>query len=166
MTRKSRLAASLAAPLMIGLAAVAATDPAAAEQAGALVAANPANRSGQPEVSRRIAAMIAERSASAAVKARAATAPEWGRLEVGTDEILAEIGAASALGVRSSTPAPATQAAAPAARSAPAAVRAVPPVVEPFPETNPFSRRESPFGPRHRGGYGGGSGGGGGHGGW
>jgi hypothetical protein len=80
----------------------------AAQEPSRLIAADPANRSGEPEISRLIAELIAERSASAAVQARAARAPQWGRLELGADEILAEIGALDALGTAPTRPAPAS----------------------------------------------------------
>jgi hypothetical protein len=133
-------------------------DACAAEGASALVTAEPANRSGQTEVSRRIAAMLAERSASAAVKARAGTAPEWGRLELGSEEVLAEVEAAGALGVRSSVPAPAAPAAPTAATAAPVAppsVRAVRPADEAYAVGTVRAIRRV-----------GGDDGGGGHGGW
>jgi hypothetical protein len=81
----------------------------AAQEPSRLIVADPSNRSSDAEVSRLIAQLIAERSASAAVKARAARAPQWGRLEVGADEILAEIGALDALGAAPRRAAPATR---------------------------------------------------------
>lgn len=72
--------------------------PAAGQDVLDLVRVDPANRSGEIEVSRAIVRMIGERSDSAAVRARASSGAPWGRLAVGPDEVLAEIGALAALG--------------------------------------------------------------------
>jgi hypothetical protein len=133
---------------------------AAAQEPSRLVAADPANRSGEPAVSRLIAQLIAARSASAAVRARAEQAPQWGRLEVGADEILAEIGALDALDAAPPRPAPVRPQQAAPTQPAPVAAEAAPEPVRSVQQAPPW-QRQRPLDARnkHDGGGGGGAGG-------
>ncbi len=96
-----------ASTLVLAIAAgVAWTAAAGAEDIAKLITTSPANRSADPQVSRLIEQLIAERSTSAAVRTRADRAPGAAGLQVGADEILADIGATGALGQTPSTTAP------------------------------------------------------------
>jgi hypothetical protein len=64
-----------------------------AQSAIDLIGVDPANRAGQPEVSRAIARIIAERSTSPAVRQRADRKLQWGRLAPTVVELLADLGA-------------------------------------------------------------------------
>lgn len=133
-------------PLLAVLALAWVAVPAAAQDPLGLVRFDPANRSGESEVSRAIVRMVGERSDSTAVRARASSGAPWGRLAVGPDEVLAEIGALAALGSPRAipsvvqppptpVPAPPPATAAPA-RPAPAA-RAQPAAAQPAGEAKP-----------------------------
>lgn len=64
-----------------------------AQNAVGLIGVDPANRAGQPEVSRAIARIIAERSTSPAVRQRADRKLQWGRLAPTVVELLVDLGA-------------------------------------------------------------------------
>lgn len=181
MSLHELLTRSAIAPVaaLIGAMLVAA-DPVVAQDPIELVRADPANRSGELEMSRAIVRMVAERSDSAAVRARGSTQVPWGRLAVGPEEVLAEIGAVAALGDPRAVPSvvqppplasPVPPAAATPARLAP--TRAQPAAAQPAAEEKPkrylgiFVKPEpTERGGGDGGGSSGGGGGGGGGGGW
>ncbi len=110
---------SVSKMLLVVAASVASVGSATADDITKLITTSPANQSAQPEVSRLIEQLIAARSSSAAVRARAERAPGAAGLQVGSDEILADIGAIGALGNAPSTTAPIPTATAPAPPPAP-----------------------------------------------
>ncbi len=146
---------------------VACVGSAGAQDVASLITTSPANQSAQPEVSRLIEQLIAERSTSAAVRARAERAPGAAGLQVGADEILADIGASGALGHAPSATAPASVVPAPAPPPAPQAEAAASQprattASSALPTWWPFKAPDIHGPPSHDGGGGHGGGGGGG----
>lgn len=180
---------ALSTALLATAAGLAWAGSAGAQDIAKLITTSPANQSADPQVSRLIEQLIAERSTSAAVRARAERAPGAAGLQVGADEILADIGATGALGQRpaqTSAPMPATTAATPVAaparltpppevkaaatapaQPAPAATSSALPGWWPFKAPDVHTGVGTAGGGGHGGGGGGGGGnGGGGGGGW
>jgi hypothetical protein len=123
---------------LAGAAVIAFGAPTSAQDVGSLVTYRSENRAGSPAAAAVIAEMIAERSESAAVRSRARSMAPQGALQLGAEELLADIGAYTFVGaVTGSRAAPIAPAVTPAALPAAPVVRApaAPPIAAPAPAT-------------------------------
>lgn len=141
-----------------------------AQSAVDLIGVDPANRAGQPEVSRAIARIIAERSTSPAVRQRADRKLQWGRLAPTVVELLADLGADAEL--RAALANPQTVASATRGAALPLTPRTTitppgaPDRTRPDRDDDPGPSSDRTGGAGSDGSSGGGSSGGGGGGGW